>query len=209
MNDPVAERRRWAKRRVWSLASLLSASEADARLVASGVLTTRRDLDVLEPARLDRLVILEVRKRLQALGGRPGEGVSSRLLSPPEGLDEGAEAVYRIVFSMPEQQREAWLIKRIDGLEMRRVARAMDCSKAAAERFLEAADEAIAGAYGGDPAAAIASLRRSLRSVGEGPALDELEVELETDRRQRLAAKVAVVVFLVLLGGWVVVETLL
>jgi len=209
VNDPVAERRRWARRRVWKLASLLSANAEDAEAVAAGVLATRRDLDVLEPARLDRLVVLEVRKRLQARGSRPGEGVAPGIVAAPDGVEGPAAEAHRVVFSMPEQQREAWLLNRIDGLELRRVARAMDCSKTAAERFLEAADQAIEGALGDEADGAVKTLRARLRAVGEGPAIERIEEGLETERRRRLAAKIAVVVFLVLLAGWVVAETLL
>lgn len=138
------------ERRIWRLAFLLTGDGAVAADVIDAVLRDQPDPASLEPARLDRLVVLHTREaRSRRAGG-----------APPLPDSKAARALQAVV-TLEHQPREAWVLTHLDDLEELRVSRAMDCSRTAAARHLEAAEGAMKAALGADLAACVEALRRA------------------------------------------------
>lgn len=169
------DRREAYERRVWRLAWLLTGGREDlcARLVAE-CLDAQPDLRRLDPAHLDRLVVLAARRRIRGVP-RPAEPSSPgrRLLAAAAGL--------------PPQLREAWVFARLDGLGPMEMARAMDCSKTAALRHLERADSELSGRFGADLPAMLDGLRAEADLAAPGKALTAFRSQRRRRRRIRAA----------------------
>lgn len=123
---------------MYRLAVLLTGNPKLAAGVITAVVDAQPDLRKLDNQHMDRLTVLRSREI------RPGV-----LIDQPHVPREVAEALSQL----PLQQREAWVFARVYRMELRDLARAMDCSVTATQRHLELADEATAGALG-VPAAA-------------------------------------------------------
>jgi sigma-70-like protein len=167
------DRREAYERRVWRLAWLLTGGREDlcARLVA-GCLDAQPDLGRLDPAHVDRLVVLAARRR-----ARGGPAVSEG--APP------ARRLLAAVAGLPPQLREAWVFTRIDGLGPMETARAMDCSKTAATRHLERADAELAERLGTELGSMLEALRAEADLAAPGAALAAFRAERRRRRRVR------------------------
>jgi hypothetical protein len=195
------------QRRAWRLALLVTgrADLADTALLAA--MQRRVALRSLPQARRDRLTLICVREILgEATMRRPGflERLRSAHRSrrgagpisashyeriPFDGIAaDGADAMR----ALREQPREAWALHRVLNMDLRDVARAMDCSKTAAARHLEEAESAMAGALGPSYVRVIEALR--IQSDAARPGT----VVLESLAAQRTGKLVARVVFALL-----------
>jgi DNA-directed RNA polymerase specialized sigma24 family protein len=112
---------------------------------------------------------------------------------------------------LPMQQREAYLLHHGEGLELRQLATAMDCSSSAAANHLSAAENALRPIAGDR----LAGFAMGLPGVmaGLGPAQESLEVEVSRvirKRRRRMWIRRWVVwpmkVVLMLGAAWLVWE---
>lgn len=185
------------ERRIWRLAFLLTGDGAIAADVIDSVLRDQPDPGSLEPARLDRLVVLHTREARSR--GVPGSDVLS---------DPRAARALSAVVNLEHQPREAWVLARLDELDELRVSRAMDCSKTAAGRHLEAADEAMARALGAELAECVDALRRAADALDPSPII-VLRRSLRRRERNRRALIVAGVTVTVIAGAGLVVLRLL
>lgn len=124
--------------RTYRLALLLTGTPAGAARVTREVLAARGAAAAIDEAHLDRLTILRARDVL------PARIADDRLES----------AAAAALATMGAQRREAWILADVYRLPVREVACAMDCSKTAAARHLDAARSVI-GERGAEFAAAL------------------------------------------------------
>jgi hypothetical protein len=116
------------ERRVYRLAALLTGNPLAATAVIGDVVDAQPDLRRLDSAHLDRLTVLRSREIA------PGRLVDDRVPSP----------VAEMLAALPPQAREAWVLARVYRTPAREIARAMDCSRTAAQRHLDQADSVMA-----------------------------------------------------------------
>lgn len=180
------------ERRVWRLAFLLAGgAHRRAHMIASMVLETQKEPERLDASGLDRVIVQAARR----VNAAKREGESGRNVFP-ESARRCAEAASR----MPEQQMEAWLLSRIDGLGLLAVAKAMDCSKTATQRFIDKADEAMGASLGAEAERLVGALRRAADSLDPSPLVRAYREAKRRRRRLRLSL-VVLVVALGVLGG--------
>lgn len=199
------DRRQAYERRVWRLAHLLASPDQAIPLVRRVVWRRGGDLDQLDPAHLDRLVILTARdlppdgRVAWASTLARGEGQRTRhgheyMPVPPA----PAADLLRHLHAMPRQPMEAWVLSRLDGLDLMAASRAMDCSKTATARHLDAADEHLRQRYASETdnpkgcgtdrlTAATAALRNWLDALDPAPALARAHKADRIQRRTWLA----------------------
>lgn len=115
------------ERRAYRLAVLLTGHRLAATRVIDAVTDAQPRPERLDGVRLDRLTVLHAREL------EPAMLVDAGL--PPRAAAALAD--------LPEQAREAWVLRRVFLEEERDAARAMDCSRSAHARHLEAADAAL------------------------------------------------------------------
>lgn len=130
------------ERRVYRLATLLTGNPVAATKVITRVVDAQPDLRKLDAAHMDRLTVL--RSREIAAGSLADESI------PRAAADALA--------ALNPQQREAWVFARVYRVDLREMARAMDCSTTATQNHLDRAEEAMGRAEG----AAEAILRYSM-----------------------------------------------
>ncbi len=187
------ERRNALERRVWRLAFLLTGDREGAAALVDRILDAQANLDALEPARLDRLVILQAREMM---------GVASL---PPADFSNGPlqERALRAAHAMGAQAREAWVLARVDIVDELWMSRAMDCSRTAARQHLAGADEVMRSRLGGDYDAAVMELRKFADSLDPGPII---AANRRKRHRRRLERRMAagIIVAVVILGAAVV-----
>lgn len=171
------------ERRVWRLAWLLLGADADrAAAAAARVLAARTDLARLDPARLDRLCVLAAR---HVAARRPAA-------TKPTEADPAHIALLRQAVALPRQCLEAWVLTRLEQLDPIRVARSMDCSRTAAQRHLERADELLReplAALGltGPEEDSLARVRCALDGLDAGPTIRRIRHRIRRRRRVRSA----------------------
>jgi hypothetical protein len=158
------------ERRIWRLAFLLTGDRTRAARLIDAVLRDQPDPGSVDPARLDRLVILHARDIPHAA-------------SNPGPMSDEAGKAMRTLLALPEQPREAWVLTRLDGLDELRVSRAMDCSRKAAARHLRAADEQMSARLGEHAASYVSSLKREADAIDPAPLIVQAR---ELQRKERL-----------------------
>lgn len=125
-----------------------------------------------------------------AVTGRPARD-SVTVASGAMPAEVAAAIVRDAAAALPRQALEAWILTRIEQLDEVRVARAMDCSRTAAERHLRRADElmqpVLAGRAEGEPAAALDLLRAALDRLDPGPEVKAVRARVRRARRLRVA----------------------
>ncbi|MDY7110229.1 MAG: hypothetical protein SYC29_16490 [Planctomycetota bacterium] len=182
------------ERRVYRLAALLTGKPRAATRVISAVVGAQPDLRRLDDAHMDRLTVLRSREIDTAILAEP---------SIPRPVAEG-------LASLTAQQREAWVFSAVYRLELREMARAMDCSTRAAQRHLDLAEAAMARATGGRVREAAEALLRYSMSL-EVPEF--YRARRRRRLRLRLALRIAGIVLIIALltaafgiVGWLVLE---
>jgi predicted DNA-binding protein (UPF0251 family) len=201
-----------AEARAWRLALLLTGSADAADRVMLCVLGAQPDLEALDPSRRDRLVVLRSREEAYRPTNPPRPGFAERVraahlerrgVTPTDEADdrrpfEGvANALLQLSRRLPRQQHEALVLHRVEGLELRQTARAMDCSTTAAARHLDEAERVIAESMGRDYASAGQMLHRQAHEAPVGEVVVRMRVAIERRRRVRTIILGLVVVGLV------------
>lgn len=190
-----AEVRSAWQRRAWRLALLLT---GDASRAGDVVRAARRALRHGAPpdaAQLDRLIIQQLRV---AARRRP------RTTQPhPQPTDPSARRLLEALHALPQQPREAWVLRRIDRLDERHTARAMDCSRTAAERHLAAADRALTSQLDQTLDAATTALQAWADHLPVDELMEATAARAAHARRRRLAVSVAIGLGVVMLFGLV------
>lgn len=105
-------------------------------------------------------------------------------------VSEEAQGVLAALQQIPEQAREAWILRVLDAVDPIEASRSMDCSRTAMQRHLEVAEQSIAATIGSRAAAAVAALR------AEADALDPEPFFLDIARRRRIHQHVRIAVLL-------------
>lgn len=186
--------RRALEARVWRLAFLLSADPAAADRLAEAILRTERDLRRVPPERLDRLIILRARE-LGAARSR-----EAPLSGGPPIMSDFAARAHRAVLNLAPQPREAWVLARIDSLGEIATARAMDCSRTAAARFLSQADDHLRSELGAGFEQAVGELRAAADALDPAPRVFAVRQALSRRRAMKLAI-IGIALAILLLGG--------
>lgn len=163
-----------AEARVWRLAFLLTSDPDAAARLAARLPRLQPDFATLEPARLDRLVIQTAR-------------TMPRPAHTADRTPRHISTLQHALASLPPQQREAWVLSRVDTVDDLWMSRAMDCSKTAARSHLAAADAALHATLGDDLPTALDALRAQADAVDPAPLIVEARAELRRSHRRRLA----------------------
>ncbi|MFG0284311.1 MAG: hypothetical protein ACF8R7_07800 [Phycisphaerales bacterium JB039] len=185
-----AQLRRSAEARAWRLALLLTRDAEQAAEVAIQVRKAQPRLERLDPRRLDRLVVLRSREVAQRRRRRAAPAADAA--PAPERVRPLLDALRRL----GHQVQEAWIFARVDELGEIEMARAMDCSKSAAARFLAEADSALAAVD--ELPARIEALRNWLASLAP---LEAIEARRAVHRRRRRMKLTAWLVGAAAIGG--------
>ncbi len=216
-----------AEARVARVAYLLSGSVRGAAEVIDRVQRAQPRLESVTPEHRDRLVVLHARewaavarrrkpKRVKpprstaetfaAPSGAASEGESSASTAGPISPDPAREC-HEAALAMDRQHAEAWLFRHIDDMDDAQISRAMDSSKKATQRHLEAAEVAMHARLGERLLPATAALREHVR----GLEADAFAVERREIRRERLkrrgivVASVVAAALIVAIVAWAVV----
>jgi DNA-directed RNA polymerase specialized sigma24 family protein len=201
---PAPRSRRAAiERRVWRLAYLITGDAAGAARLADRIFRARIDLESLDAARLDRVIIQQARE-LRPARRRPIDLGSADAVRPTGDAAELLTTVRQI----PEQPREAWVLARLDNLDELHVSRAMDCSKTAARNHLHAAEEQVLARYGPRLQQMIDGLRTFADALDPGRIITE-QRQLRRKEARKRAAVIGGIVFIVLAGAAVAAMKLL
>lgn len=121
------------ERRVYRLATLLTGNPKLATGVITAVVDAQPDVSRLDGPHMDRLTVLRSREIRS--------GVLHVAPDVPRGVSEA-------LADLPEQQREAWVFARVYRMDLREMARAMDCSTSATAMHLQLADQVMAERLG-------------------------------------------------------------
>lgn len=170
---------------------MLTGDREGAAALVDRILDAQGNLDALEPARLDRLVILQAREMM---------GVSAL---PPSAAEFSKGALHmralHAVRAMGAQAREAWILARIDIVDELWMSRAMDCSRTAARQHLAGADDVMRARLGADYEAAVVALRGFADGLDPGPIIAANRRGRHRRRFQRRTA-LAIVAAVAVLG---------
>jgi hypothetical protein len=169
------------ERRVWRLAYLLTGNAAGAALLADRIRRDQPNLEQLEPARLDRVVIQHARE-LHALTRRRHAPAAAQ---PALREDPEFRSALNSVLALPEQPREAWVLARVDQVDELHMSRAMDCSRTAARNHLASADHLMSAASAAPPADTAARIRAFADSLDPAPIIAAHRVERRRRFKQR------------------------
>lgn len=149
-----------------------------------------------DAARFDRLVLIRARELIRGrrIQGKP----------PTIGIDDAEVlAAMTSLLKLPQQSREAFILRRIDALDELHTSRAMDCSKTATANHLSQAERMLHEHTGTDPV----DLADLLRQLADGfDHLPDITVHRERRRLRRkrrwvvLGLAITLIVLLVILG---------
>jgi hypothetical protein len=166
------------ERRVYRLAALLTGNPVAATRVIRAVVGAQPDLRALDDAHMDRLTVLRSREIAPAI-------LADASIPRP---------VAAALADLTAQQREAWVFAHVYRLDLREMARAMDCSTRAAQRHLDLADAGMGKMAGGEIRQAGEALVRYTMSL-DVPAF--YRARSRRRRRMRLAIRIAGLVLLI------------
>lgn len=185
------------ERRVWRLAFLLTGDPEAAADLITRVLRSRPDPTTLDPARLDRLIILRSRE----------SAPTPRAFSSPD-APEGAALAIGAALRLQPQPLEAWVLSRVDLLDELHVSRAMDCSRTAAKNHLGAADDRMKTLLGDRLEASVGALRAYADSLDPAPLIARARERARRVRNRRAAISLGIGAIAILAAAWLVLTVL-
>jgi DNA-directed RNA polymerase specialized sigma24 family protein len=127
-------------------------------------------------------------------------------------MDTGFSSLVQTLYALPHQQREAFVLRHGEDLDLRQIATAMDCSASAASNHLVAAAEALRAVSDGRLGDFTTALPAAIAAFGP-PAgdLDQwIAVQVRRSIRRKLVGSlrewvlVACVVTAMAAGGWLI-----
>lgn len=202
-SQDLATRREAYERRVWHLATLLSGDQDRAAALALRIVDTRAALEELDAPRLDRLVILTARRWRDEQGAAqppPGDAAAGADGRGKENAVPEALAILEFLRGRPFQHGEVWILRRVDALEDIRASQAMDCSRSAAGRFLERAEEELEARFRLPSEDLAAIVRAYADRLEPAPVLSAHRAGRARRRRRRRAVVVIAVIGAALFG---------
>jgi hypothetical protein len=180
--------------RAWRLA-ILATADADLARRTLALLPPPVRGQPLDADRIDRLAIQSLRRAAgpesrAAAMAEPGVQRPPRVCREPLSLGPAHD----VIASLPLQAAEAWVLRRLDDLDPIRACRAMDCSRSAADRFLERADRELADRLGEEHAARVAALRAAADELAPDPRVVASCMQRARARsRRRVGLAVAII----------------
>lgn len=180
-------------RRAWRLAVLTTGDLAVARAALESLPSPHAG-DRLDADRIDRLAIQAIRRSVgperRARGAPADDGAIADAPAMPAPREPALLGpAHAVLAALPLQAAEAWVLRRLDELDPIRACRAMDCSRSAADRFLDRADRDLRDRLGAEHDAAIAQLGAASESLAPAPEV----VAICTGRsRQRMRRRIAI-----------------
>lgn len=158
-------------RRAWRLGVLTTGDLSTARRALS-LLPPQPAGSSLDADRLDRLAIQSLRRAVgpQSRPQQPHPSAPPAETPPAAPQRRIAEPIslgpaHDILSTLPLQAAEAFVLRRLDDLDPIRACRAMDCSRSAADRFLERSEHDMARRLGPALDAALAQLRSAADAI--------------------------------------------
>lgn len=196
--------------RVWRLSAALSGDPGIADAVARRVAAACRRLDTIDPVRVDRLAVLWTREAQRAVDPVEAGPLGPAVVAGGRAPDAVLPApVLSLLAALSGQPREAWMLARVFEFEIIRVARSMDCSRTAAQRFLDHADAVVNSP---DPDHSGPEQTQALRAwlaAQPAPARAEaIGMEVWRARRHRRTVRHLVGGLIVLLALWALVSSI-
>ncbi len=185
------------ERRIWRLAFLLTGDPEAAAGLITRVLRSRPDPTTLDPARLDRLIILRSRE------SAPTPRTLSAIDAP-----EGAASALGAALRLPPQPLEAWVLSRVDLLDELHVSRAMDCSRTATRTHLGAADERMKTLLGDRLEASVGALRAYADALDPEPLIARARERARRHRNRRAAIVLGIGAIALLAAVWLALSVL-
>ena len=182
------ERRAAFQRRAWRLAVMLSSDPAHAQELFDHLMRELPTIERLDPVRLDRMVIMRAREFEPEIEAAPRT-------MPPKLPDDPAARALIAARVLPRQAREAWLLRHVDQMEDRDIAKAMDCSVTALLRHLEVAEQHMRDMLGDQFEPAATALRNRIAQRDPMPVIARWEARR---RRGRFLRRI---VWLILLAA--------
>lgn len=184
--------------RAWRLAILTTGDADIARRTLSNLRVPPRG-ERLDADRIDRLAIQSLRRAC----GPTARAGPNEVQGPPSPARRRVDPIslgsaHDILATLPLQAAEAFVLRRLDELDPIRACRAMDCSRSAADRFLERAERELSTALGPDHDSAFLSLKSASDELTPEPQVVALCVSRAKDRSRRRVALVVTIVAVML-----------
>lgn len=192
MARPDPDRRLAYQRRAWRLAVMLSDSPAQARDLFEHLMRELPDIERLDPVRLDRMVIMRAREYqppLEDQAAHPG----AELGQPPA---DAATHALLLARTLPRQAMESWLLRHVDQMDDREIAKAMDCSMTALLRHLDVAEAHMREHLAGHFDHGTAALRDRTNQLDPMPEIERFEA---ARRRRQLIRRAGLLILLAIL----------
>ena len=180
--------------RAWRLAILATGDADVARRTLSNLRVPPRG-ERLDADRIDRLAIQSLRRAC----GPTARAGPDQVQGPPSPARRRVDPVslgraHDVLVALPLQAAEAFVLRRLDELDPIRACRAMDCSRSAADRFLERAERELSNSLGPEHDSAILALKAASDGLAPEPQVVAMCVSRARDRsRRRVALTVTVV----------------
>ncbi|GAB4515710.1 MAG: hypothetical protein Tsb0013_20270 [Phycisphaerales bacterium] len=182
-------------RRAYRVALLLTGARGEALRILEGIARSIPSPETASDARFDRAVIQASRPTYEGTARRDTGELAQQL-----GFSEPAAGLWSRAHALPAQEREAWILREVEGMDSVRAARAMDCSRNALEDIhLPGAMRALQREGYAD---ALGEIVRALDTLDTDGALAHIQGVLRAHaRRSRLVTLVSVVILLVCFGA--------
>ncbi|MCB9844547.1 MAG: hypothetical protein H6811_00975 [Phycisphaeraceae bacterium] len=180
------------ERRLWRITFLVTGTRGRAMDVLGRVLRSGHNLRGIEDVFLDRLILQQAREALgpdaSPIPGADGRGAEDRAQDPADGAG-AARSLFAHVHGLRRQLLEAWVLANVEALDDVHIARAMDCSRTAALRFLESAEQALTRSMGPGYTEAVGALRNLSRSLDGRSAVGAARARVSAGRRRRIVRR--------------------
>lgn len=195
----VMEHQEAAERDIWRKGLALTGDPEGATRVLVSVWKVRTDVLRLHESRVARLVATRSRDVIEDRGGY-GRGLIEAARRPGgPAISEEARRAVEAIGDLEQRLREAWVMRRVLGMDDLDIARATGVAKASVERNAANAEETLQLRLEGEYAKAVEDWSGFVMSYEP-----RVELEQARQRQKRIVARkrvLAILQFLVLLGA--------
>ncbi len=222
-NNDIVDRLEAYERRAWRLAMLLTGDAQAAEAVVRTCIDAQKNPGQLTSPSLDRLVVQAARNphmtpakrgfadrcrdrlaKAQAdhrvRRGRPMLAIEPTANEAQTDFSPESRCILDVLRSLPHQQREAWILRQLDGVELIAATKAMDSSKTALARHLDLANEALRKELGDREADLVAALKRDADALDPEPFINRRRSSRASRRAWRLRVAITAILLAIVVG---------